>query len=218
MSLLAICVPSLENCPFKSFVSLMSLFQPGHTSGFCWQTTDTARVSVNKTGDTQGNLRSPRARTHLAPDRLGNRVVQAVVRADQRESRLGSWGFLCPFGRLCLLPSGEEGSPHRPGRIGIVKGQIPISEAESARPSAVTQPPFVPQHGESAVFSLRVTTSLSQGPVWAELEPRCRVRAQTPLGPQQHFPREQDQLIGFGSCCYSRIGPGSGEQGGRWGP
>lgn len=86
MSLLAICVSSLDNCPFKSFVPLKSLFRVRTLL----EVADTAGVNVHKTGDVQGSLRSPRTRTRLAPDRPWNWVVEALVRADQQESGTGS--------------------------------------------------------------------------------------------------------------------------------
>lgn len=98
-------VSSLDNCPFKFFVPLKSLFRVRTLL----KTADTAGVNVHKTGDVQGSLRSPRTRICLAPDRPWNWVVESFVRADQREKGTDSLRVSVLRASVCLsLPSGEE--------------------------------------------------------------------------------------------------------------
>lgn len=204
-------VSSLDNCPFKFFVPLKSLFR-------VWtllKTADTAGVSVHKTGDVQGSLRSPRTRTCLAPDRPWNWVLEAFVRADQRESRTGSSRVSVLWASVCLsLPSGEEEESRRPEHVGILGGQIPTADGRGHGPAESRIRPLSPSTGN--LLSLRVTALPSWGPVSAALEPNCRMTA----GHRPHWDLTVYGAAGPVSLCrhwlrvtwFLRTGPGSEEQ------
>lgn len=165
-------VSSLDNCPFKSFVPLKSLFRVRTLL----EATDTAGVNVRKTGDIQGSLRSPRTGTRLAPDKPWNWVVEAFVRTDQRESGTGSLRVSVLRASVCLsLPSGEEEESRRPEHVGLLGGQIPTADGRGHGPAESRIRPLSLSTG--SLLSLRVTALPSRAPVSAALEPNRRMTA-----------------------------------------